>query len=144
MDGLSVVASVTAVVQISSQIFDLCRTYYMSVKDARTDIQRLRDEVTSLQDVLASVVDLVDVPGSSTLSTLNLFTQPDGPAQQCHDELLKLLSILDQGQGKDKMKKFGLRALKWPLSSKDVDKVLQDLERHKATFNLALAADNTY
>jgi hypothetical protein len=41
MDGLSAAASVIAVLQISAQLFDLCRTYYLNVKDARKDTQRL-------------------------------------------------------------------------------------------------------
>jgi ankyrin repeat domain-containing protein 50 len=143
MDGLSAAASVIALVQISSQVFDLCRTYYLEVKEARKDIQHLRDEVTSLQDVLANVADLADAPGSAKLSILNLLNQPDGPVRQCRTDLLRLAAELDSGQGNVRMKKFGLRALKWPFSSKDVDKAITVIGRHKATFNLALTADQT-
>jgi ankyrin repeat domain-containing protein 50 len=143
MDGLSGAASVIAVVQISSQVFNLCRTYYLEVKEARKDIKRLRDEVTSLQDTLANVVDLADAPGSAKLSILSLLNQPDGPVQQCRTDLVGLAAKLDSGQGKDRMKKFGLRALEWPFSSKDVDKAITAIGRHKATFHLALTADQT-
>lgn len=143
MDDLSAVASVIAVVQISSQVFDLCRTYYLEVKEARKDIQRLRDEVTSLQDVLASVADLADAPGHAKLSILNLLNQPNGPVQQCRTDLLRLAAELDSGQGNDRMRKIGLRALKWPFSSKDTDKAITAIGRHKATFHLALTADQT-
>jgi ankyrin repeat domain-containing protein 50 len=143
MDGLSAAASVITVVQISSQVFDLCRTYYLEVKEARKDIQRLRDKVTSLQDVLANVADLADAPGSAKLSILNLLNQPDGPVQQCRRDLVGLAEKLDPGQGKDRMKNYRLRALKWPFSSKDVDKAITAIERHKATFHLALTADQT-
>jgi hypothetical protein len=142
MDGLSAAASVIAVVQISAQVFDLCRTYYLEVKEARKDIQRLRDEVTSLQDVLTNVADLADDPGSAKLSILNLLNQQDGPVQQCQRDLVGIVVKLETGQGKNKMKQFGLRALKWPFSSKDVEKLLTTVGRHKATFNLALTADH--
>jgi hypothetical protein len=141
MAGIGEAASVIAVVQISTQVFDLCRTYYLEVKEARKDIQRLRDEVTSLQDVLTNVADLAEDPGSAKLSILGLLNQQDGPVQQCQKDLLGLVAKLETGQGKDKMKQFGLRALKWPLSSKDVDKVLTTIGRQKATFNLALTGD---
>ncbi|KAH0533900.1 hypothetical protein FGG08_007482, partial [Glutinoglossum americanum] len=143
MDGLSAAAGVIAVVQISGQVFDLCRTYYLEVKDARKDIKRLRDEVTSLQDVLANVADLADAPGSAKLSILGLLNRPDGPVQQCQTDLIGLVEKLEPWQGKDKMKQFGLRALKWPFSSKDVDKAITAIGRYKATFNLALTADHT-
>ena len=144
MDGLSGAAGVIAVVQISGKVFDLCRTYYLEVKNARKDIQRLRDEVTSLQDVLASVADLADAPSSGKLSILGLLNRPNGPVQQCHTELTRLVAELEPGQGKDTMKQFGLRALKWPFSSKDVDKAIIAIGRYKATFDLALTADHTY
>jgi hypothetical protein len=140
MDGLSAAASVIAVVQVSRQVFDLCRTYYSEVKDARTDIQRLCDEVMSLQNVLTSVTHLA----SAKLPILDLLNQPDGPVQQCLTELIALAAKLNSGQGKDKMRQFGLRALKWPFSSKDVDKAITAIGRHKTTFTLALTADQTY
>lgn len=141
MDGLSAAASVIAVVQVSAQVFDLCRTYYMEVKEARKDIKCLRDEVTSLQDVLTNVADLVEDPSSAKLSILSLLNQQDGPVQQCQRDLLGLVAKLEPGQGKNKMKQFGLRALKWPFRSKDVEKLLMSIGRHKATFNLALTGD---
>lgn len=141
MDPLSGAASIIAVVHISGQVFDLCRTYYMGVKEARKDIQLLRDELTSLQDVLTNVADLAEDRDSVKLSILGLLNQPDGPVQQCQKDLAGLVAKLEPGEGKGKMKQFGLRALKWPFSGKDVEKLLATLGRHKATFNLALTAD---
>jgi ankyrin repeat domain-containing protein 50 len=63
MDPFSAAASVIAVVQISGKVFALCQTYYAEVKNAREDIC-LRDEVTSIQDVLINVKDSADAPGS--------------------------------------------------------------------------------
>ena len=48
MDPLSATASIIAVIHVSSQVFNLCQKYYTGVKDARKDIQRLRNEVISL------------------------------------------------------------------------------------------------
>jgi hypothetical protein len=141
MDGISAAASIITLVQISAQIINLCRTYYSQVRDASTDIQRLREEITSLQNVLTKVADLANAPDSAELSTLGLLNQPDGPAQQCLTELIALAAKLNPGQGKDTMKQFGLRALKWPFSSKEVGRAVTAIGRHRATFNLALAAD---
>ena len=144
MDVFNAAASIITVIQISGQLFDLCRTYYLEVKDARIDIQRLRSEAISLHDVLASVKDLADAPESAKLPILGLLNKPDGPVQQCMTELEGLTAKLELGQGKDRMKKFGSRALKWPFSSRDIDKAINAIGRHKATFNLALTADQTY
>src|SRR5436189_3788063 len=141
MDGISAAASILAVIQISGQVINLCRTYYSEVRDASTDIQRLREEITALQNVLTKVADMANTSDSVKLSTLDLLNQPDGPAQQCLTELITLAAKINPGQGKDTMKQFGLRALKWPFSSKEVGRAVTAIGRHKATFNLALAAD---
>jgi ankyrin repeat domain-containing protein 50 len=143
MDGLSAASSVIAVIQISSQIFDLCRTYYLNIKDARKDIERLRNEITALQDVLVNVADLANDPNPFSLKTLSLISREDGPLQQCQLELMALAARLEPGEGTNKMKAFGLRALKWPFTSKEVDKILIYIGRHKSTLNLALTTDQT-
>jgi hypothetical protein len=143
MDGLSVVASVVAVIQISAQIFDLCRTYYLNVKDARRDIQRLRNEVNSLQDILVNVADLANAPQPRFLQTLSVFSQKDGPLEQCQLELTVLLAKLDPGEDTS-MVKLALRSLKWPLHSKEIDQVLLAIGRYKASFVLALSTDQTW
>ena len=140
MDLLSVAASIVAVIQISQQLFDLCQTYYRGVKNSRKDIKRLRDEVTALSDILTQISDLADEPGANALATLSTMK---GPLQCCNDDLSLLAERLDTGHGKE-MKQFGLRALKWPFSTKEVDKTLAIIDRHKNTFTLALNADQTY
>ena len=143
MDGLTTVASVMAVIQISGQVVSLCRTYYsLEVKDARSEIRRLREEVTALEDVLAKVVELADDPTIDEVQVLKLVNLAEGPVQQCQAFLAALVAKLKKGQETDKMKRFGLRAMKWPLSSNDVKAYLETIARHKATFTLALALDD--
>ena len=142
MDPLGAAASVIAVIQISAKVFDICRKYYMEVKDARKDIQALRDEMISLQDVLINVADLADAPGSENLAVLQLLEKADGPIQQCDDYLNVLLVKLEGGR-KEKMRQFGLRALKWPFSNQEVMNIIVMIERYKGTFNLTLNTDQT-
>ena len=141
MAGIGEAASVVALIQISEKVFDLCRKYLTEVKDARKDIQRLRDEATSLQDVLVDLKDLVDSPNTTKLPVLDRLNQVDGPVQQCQEQLKELVSRLEPREGPNRMRKFGMRALKWPFSSKDVDKVIATIKRHKDNFNLALNMD---
>ncbi|KAJ1322838.1 hypothetical protein MN608_11684 [Microdochium nivale] len=41
------------------------------------------------------------------------------------------------------MRRFGLRSLKWPFGSKEVDQLLASLERHERTILLGLQIDQT-
>jgi ankyrin repeat domain-containing protein 50 len=139
MDGVSTAASVIAVIQISSQVFDFCRTYYLNVKDARNDIRRLRNEITSPQDVLVSVVDLANVRSSTSMHTLDLVNKEGGPLEQCQLELTALAARLSPNESSTL--KLALRTMKWPLSSKEVDRTLAAIGRYKSSFILALTTD---
>lgn len=144
MDGVSAAASVVALTQITAQVFELCRKYYTEVREARKEIQSLRDEMTSLQDVLTEVAELAeDASNPTKMSILDCLNRPDGPVQQCQSQLTGLVARLDPGNGPNRMRHFGLRALKWPFSHKDVGDVITAIERHEVIFNLALTANLT-
>jgi hypothetical protein len=96
----------------------------------------------SLQDVLTNVADLAEDLGTAKQSILSLLNQQDGPVQQCQKDLTGLIAKLEPGQAKNKIKQFGLRALKWPFTSKDIEKLLVITGRYKATFNLASTTDH--
>ncbi|KAL9117501.1 MAG: hypothetical protein Q9187_005960, partial [Circinaria calcarea] len=112
------------------------------MKNSRKDIQRLRDEVTTLQDVLVGISELADAPKSAKLTVLDLLNKPDGLLHQCKIDLTDLETRLQPGDGTDQMRKFGFQALKWPFSSREVDKVIAKIERYKANFNLALTTEH--
>ena len=139
MDPLSTTASVIAVIQLTSSTFSLCRDYCLAVKHARQDIQKLRDEILSLEEVLIRVQDLETEPNK--LPILQSLGKADGPLDRCRKELSALEHKLDIKEG---TRRLGLRTLKWPFSSKEVDSTVQSLYRHKSTFNIALTADNMY
>ena len=91
------------------------------------------------------MIDVRDLDEDSSLSRRSVFsrlTQHDGPVQQCDRNLRQLLAQLELGEGDSKMRQFGLRALKCPFSSKDIDKRLQVINDYNATFTLALTSDN--
>ena len=139
MDGLSAAASVFAVIEISAKLVALCRVYFCEVKEARKDIQRFCNEVTTLENILINLRDLVDTPDGTKLPIL------DASLEQCQSTLEELVRKLEKAAGKDKnMNQIGWRALKWPFNSNDVQKAIEIIERHKNMFNLALTADQTY
>ncbi|MCJ1345987.1 hypothetical protein MMC31_004198, partial [Peltigera leucophlebia] len=138
MDPVSAAASVIAVIQISAELVALCRRCFSEVKEAKTDIQQFRNEVTSLDSILIDLRDLVDTPDGTKLPIL------DASLKQCQSTLEELVRKLEKAEGNDNtMKRFGWRALKWPFNSSDVKKAIETIERHKNMFNLALTADQT-
>ncbi|KAM3479755.1 hypothetical protein MY8738_005313 [Beauveria namnaoensis] len=141
MDGVSAAASVIGVIQICGSIFNLCRSYYTRVKDARKDITRLRNEISRLESLLTGIADLADADDSAKLYVLESLVKPGGALSQCQNDLIGLLDKLQGAHDKDGIKPFGWRALTWPLKSKDVNNAIIEIERHKSLFQLALTAD---
>ena len=137
MDGLSGAASVIAVVDISAKIVSLCYQYSVTVKDAKNDVECIKKKVDDVKRVLEGVKKLLDRPHKARLSTTyNLFMS----LEQCLRELGSLKSRLESSKA---ISRFGVRALKWPFTSKQVEKIVSSLEAHKHTFTLALQIDQT-
>ncbi|KAL5374570.1 hypothetical protein DPSP01_011849 [Paraphaeosphaeria sporulosa] len=144
MDSLSGAASVIAVIDISTKVASLCLQYSTEVKHAKGDIERLHQKVGETKIVLGKLQQLLDKRGKSQLPATNTLL---GPLQRCLEELKELEATLQtnlEPSGPRKaMQRFGLRALKWPLTSKEVEKTIQNLEKYGHTFSLALQVDQT-
>jgi len=144
MNGLSEAASVIAVVDISAKVASLCLQYSVQVKQAKGDIERLYQKVNDTKNVLQELQQLLDKQGKSRLPTTSTLLDP---LQRCSQELKELEATLQaklKPSGRRKaMQRLGLRALVWPLTSKEVEKAVQNLENYEHTFNLALQVDQT-
>ncbi|KAI4949110.1 hypothetical protein J4E91_005574 [Alternaria rosae] len=140
MDGLSGAASVIAVIDISAKIVSLCFQYSVAVKDAKDDIERMQRKVSDITHILERIKQLLDSQDKTRLSTTQgLFSS----LEQCLKELKSLEAKLDPGTTRKTMSRLGLGALKWPFTSKQVDKIVLNLEGNEQTFSLALQADQT-
>ncbi|KAF2686169.1 hypothetical protein K458DRAFT_416478 [Lentithecium fluviatile CBS 122367] len=143
MDGLSGAASVIAVVDISAKVASLCFQYSVAAKDAKRDIGRLQQKVANIKNVLEELQQLVDRQGSQLPSTHKLLES----LKECHKQLQdlegKLKANLEPSGRRKAMSKLGFRALKWPFTSKEVEKTVQNLENYGNTFSLALQVDQT-
>ncbi|KAI9782331.1 MAG: hypothetical protein M1839_005204 [Geoglossum umbratile] len=140
MEGVGAAASVIAVVELSAKIASLCVQYSLAVKHAKTDIERLRGEVHSVTDLLQRVEQLLQRPDNTQLSASQKLR---AALRDCFLQLTELKTKLDPGKTRKAMSNFGIRALKWPFQSKDVEKIIHDLERCKQTISLALQVDQT-
>jgi hypothetical protein len=138
MDPLSGAASVIAVVQLAGGIVKICGKYLSEVKDATQDIQRLKEKITALAHVLQSLKELIGgSDGNKLTATQDLVDDIDN----CFSALTNLK--IDPETTQKRMRKWGLRALKWPMVRSEVDSVIMELEGYKTTFALALQVDQT-
>lgn len=140
MDGLSGAASVIAVIDMSAKIATLCFQYSVTVKDAKEDIERVQRKVGNITHILEKIKQLLDSQDKTRLSaTQGLFES----LKQCLGDLEDLKAKLDPGKTRKIMNRIGFRALKWPFTSKQVDKVVSNLEGYERSFSSALQVDQT-
>jgi hypothetical protein len=137
MDGLSGAASVIAVIDISAKITSICYQYSIAVKEAKDDIERVQKRVSDITHILEKLKQLLDSQDKTRLSSTHRLLS------QCLRELEDVKAKLDPGKTRKTMSRFGFRALKWPFTSKQVDKIVSTLEGYRQTFILALQVDQT-
>ncbi|KAH0533919.1 hypothetical protein FGG08_007466, partial [Glutinoglossum americanum] len=140
MDGLSGAASVIAVIDISAKILSLCFQYSVAVKDAKKDIERIQRKVTDIKAVLEKIKQLLDGRDRARLSTTHELSDS---LKECFRELEELKVELEPGKARKAMSRFGVRTLKWPFTSKQVEKIASSIERYEQSFALALQVDQT-
>jgi predicted exporter len=140
MDGLSGAASVMAVIDISAKIASLCFQYSVAVKDAKDDIERVQRKVGAITHILEKIEQLLNSQDKTRLFTTQGLLDS---LRQCLTELEKLRVKLNPGKTRKIMARFDLRALKWPFTSKEVDKIVSTLEGYERSFSSALQVDQT-
>ncbi|KAL6229620.1 hypothetical protein BDW75DRAFT_245567 [Aspergillus navahoensis] len=140
MDGLSSVASVIAVIQLTGSLAKLCGGYIREVKDAREEILTLQQAITGLQGTLQDLQEFLQSNNAKALPTSSRLVSN---IADCLSDLQALETRLDPGKGKRLMSKVGLRALKWPLKRTEMEGVAKNLERYKSSFLLSLQVDQT-
>ena len=126
MEAVGVAASIIAVVEITAKVTSLCFKYSHAVKDAQKDILRLQKEVKSLKEVLKEVQQLLHDPNRAKLSA-----SPKALASldDCSSQLIALHDKLVPRKKHKYMSKLGFWDLKWPLESKEAEKIIGELER---------------
>lgn len=133
---IGLVASIAGLIQITGQVAILTHGYIGGVKRASQDIAALSDELGSLSKVLSALKDYVETrPKSPALLKL---ADPDGPIRGCAREIEALQKKLVPRDG---IKGF-IDNLKWPLKEAETLAYLDQFERHKSLFSLALSVDH--
>lgn len=145
MEGLAAAASVIAVVELAAKVASLCLEYASAVKNARADIERLRKHIDSLKTTVEGAQKLLQGPHGARLETSRkLRNALDDTQSQLGDIVAKLEAKLHTGFKAKAMRALGRRALQWPFESKDVDKIIANLQRDQASFSAALQIDQVW
>ncbi|KAJ6142464.1 hypothetical protein N7471_001917 [Penicillium samsonianum] len=140
MDPLSGAASVIAVIQLTGVILQICEKYLNNVKSAKQDIQRFQEKVAALSQVLHSLDELIrGSDGNKLTATQDLVDN----IAKCSSALTNLKERINPETTQKQMRKWGLRALKWPLARSEADFAIMELESYKTTFALSLQVDQT-
>ncbi|KAH7353339.1 kinesin light chain 3 [Plectosphaerella cucumerina] len=141
MEGLGVAANVIAVVDLSTNVVTLCFQYSKEVASARANIERLHAQVKHLGTIVQAAQRLIEGPQGQSLSTsqklIDIF-------HNYNVDLQKLKEKLEPTPKRSTIRRLGLRALKWPFSSKEVDQILSSLKRHEDTIHLGLQINQTF
>ncbi|KAM0339924.1 hypothetical protein ACHAPU_010757 [Fusarium lateritium] len=140
MEGLGVAASIIAVVDLSVKVTTLCLQYSKEVSSAREDVERLRNQVEHLATTMRATQRLVQGDKGASLSTSQALVNS---FRRCISDLERAEKKLDPDSPRNRMRRYGLRALKWPFKSKEIDQLLANLDRHEKTILLGLQVDQT-
>ncbi|CAI6101036.1 unnamed protein product [Clonostachys chloroleuca] len=140
MEAVGAAANIIAVVQLASKIASILFRYSKDVKDARDDVERLTQAVTHLEKTAQGVRHLLESQNGERLKTSQDLV---AVTKQAEEQLQKLDRRLEPSPGRQAMKRFGFRALKWPFQSSEAQKLVSDIERCTQTMNFALQIDQT-
>jgi GTPase SAR1 family protein len=140
-DPLSVASGIAGLVSIADTVFTRTYRYVREVKKAEKDISELAAGIRSLSGLLHGL--------SLVLSELQKETSETNfrlhHINSCRATLTNIQKRLDGHNPRTiNDSKFGkvVRALKWPFSAPETQELIMEVERHKATINVALAADS--
>jgi hypothetical protein len=125
MDGLSVAASIIAVIQITSTVIKILS----DVKDAPKECRTCRKEASSFNTLLFNLDDFIKSSTSAEpwFDKVNALAAADGPLDQYR---LALESLLAKVETTSKLRK-AFNAILWTKVKEDISVVLLRMERAK-------------
>jgi hypothetical protein len=132
MDGLSATASVIAVIQLIGSIASILKDYYVGVKEARSEIQRLYRSISSLAAVLTVFHDL-------KLSSIPL--DIENLLHWMLEDLTNIQSKLGDTPRTDRPARWS-KSLEWPFQKPDIQKLVAGIQNNKSTLALHVTVQN--
>ncbi|OBT40523.1 hypothetical protein VE00_09007 [Pseudogymnoascus sp. WSF 3629] len=135
---LALASSVITVIDLSAKVASWCSEYYANVKNARDDIERLQREAQGLKATLERVQSLCDGPNGVKLQESQSLREA---VKDCKKQLDQLETKLEPRTTNKLMSRYGKRALRWPLKSKEVDGIMKKLGNCKDNISFSLQVD---
>lgn len=140
-EALGIAASVIAVIDLSAKVASRCSEYYANVKNASDDIERLQREAQGLRAILERVQSLCDDPNGVKLQQSQSLRDR---VKDCKKQLAQLETKLEPRTRNKLMSRYGMRALRWPLKSNEVDGIIKKLGNCKDNISFSLQVDQEY
>jgi hypothetical protein len=121
---VGLVASITTLVQVASQIAQLSYAYVSDVRNASKVQKRYLQEVSAFMDVLLRAEQaVIDLEATGCIPPRPA-SMSDTVIQECHTQLHTLQSELEKRT----------QRLLWPFQSKDLEKSIEILSRFRSAF----------
>lgn len=139
-EAVGLAASIIAIVELSAKVGKLCVQYSTTAGNAKADVSRLQTRLKDLNICLEAAQRLLHDPKNTALATSRSLNDS---LNACETGLAEVRDRLDPGSARKAMRRFGLRALKWPFESKEISTVIANLEHYKQTITLCLQVDQT-
>ena len=137
-EALGLAASVIAVIDLSAKVVSRCSKYYANVKNAGDDIERLQREAQGLKATLERVHSLCD--GRNGIRLQESWSLREG-VEGCQKQLAQLNAKLKPRTTNKLMSRCGMRALRWPLKSNEVDGIMKKLGNCRDNISFSLQVD---
>jgi hypothetical protein len=136
MDGLSDVASIIAVLQLTGAVIG----YLNDVKDAPKECQQCTIEASNIQNLLINLRYRLEQgqAGDPWFTAVRALNIENGPLDQYKQALEQLRSRVETQDGVQKVK----RRLLWKFSKEEVASILARMERLNSLVNIALEMDH--
>ncbi|EJT69083.1 hypothetical protein GGTG_13351 [Gaeumannomyces tritici R3-111a-1] len=141
MEALGAAASAIAVVELAAKVVALCLQYSRDVRKAKDDIDSFRQQTEDLKAIAEGAQRLLQGPDGSRLETAQNLRSALANARSQLDPIHTRLDGKLNGRRHRAMRRVGLRALKWPFESKEVEKIISDLRQKRDAISAALQVD---
>ena len=125
-----------AISSLCAKVVSIIGKYYLDVQDAKSNIALLAHEVQTFDHVVREIAELSDAN-----LRLPVLTSLRSAMNEALSAAELLQSQLDPGKTGKTMKRWGIRALTWPLTKKEVEEWVARFQRLTAICNLALTTD---
>jgi hypothetical protein len=134
-EPLGIASGVIATIDLSATVICFCYQYSRKLTNAKNDVERLCKQVRNFQLILRHVKHLIE---GSSRKELEASRQLDCAIKDGHFTLEQLARALKPLTYQKVLTCFGLRALRWPIQSKNNHRTIQYLACCRGNILLAL------